>query len=296
VAVGFAGLATVSAACARTSGPQFTLTRRPIINGTVDAAHPSVVALLYQGEQFCTGTVIAPRAILSAGHCQAEMAKLPGFVASACTVYFGTTVGGGGRDVAVETAHLHPQYALRDDGAPLNDLSVWTLAEDAPAPAVAWQQTLLGAITGEQLTLVGYGVTDAAQQSGAGTRRVVTDSVTDEDDLYIYYGTGGGGTCQGDSGGPLLVNRGGVETLVGVCSFGDVSYLQGAGTRVDTHAAFIRQYAATGTGGDGCSTGDPRRASGALALVVIVLAAVRRRRSRGVSAGAPVSSFRSASR
>ncbi|HEY3355026.1 MAG TPA: trypsin-like serine protease [Polyangia bacterium] len=247
------GLVAAAALGACTMGnkdaPQFTLTRRPIINGTVDTAHPSVVALVYQGEQFCTGTVIAPRAILSAGHCLVEMAsQTPGFRAADCTIFFGTTVGGSGQELAVTTAHAHPQYGVRNDGAPINDVSVWNLAEDAPAPAMAWQQTAMGDITGETVTLVGYGVTNASSQTGNGTRRVTTNPVSSVDSMFIYYGDGHSGTCQGDSGGPAFLGSAGSEVLVGVCSFGDSTCVQeGANTRVDTYAAFIQQYAGTST-------------------------------------------------
>ncbi|HEY3355248.1 MAG TPA: trypsin-like serine protease [Polyangia bacterium] len=282
-----AAAAVVAAACAPGGAPPVSLARRPIINGSVDAAHPSVVALVFEGKQFCTGTVIAPRAILSAGHCLVEMGQTPGFLPTKTTIFFGTTVGdASGREIAVTAAHAHPQYAVRDDGAPLNDVSVWAMAEDAPAPAVAWQGTALGPITGHSLTLVGYGVTDAAQQTGNGTRRVVTDTVSDQDDTFLYYGNGASGMCQGDSGGPLFATQGGAETLVGVCSYGDVTCVAlGAGTRVDAYAPFIRQYADAAGAPAACTVGSPDQAGGARggvgwALALLLLAHARGRRRR----------------
>ncbi|HEY3355911.1 MAG TPA: trypsin-like serine protease [Polyangia bacterium] len=241
----------VAAACAPSpDGSQFTLTRRPIINGSVDQSHLSVVALTHpQTGQFCSGTVIANRAVVSAGHCVVEMQKMfqeqgATFRPSDCKVFFGTSVGSSGQSVAVSAAHAHPQYGMLSNGQPVNDVSVWLLAQDAPQPAMAWQQNPLGDISGKTVTLVGYGVTNASQQSGNGTRRTVNAVITGMDDSFIYYGNGYSGTCQGDSGGPMFLTMGGVEVLVGVTSFGDQSCVQeGANARVDAFADFITQYA-----------------------------------------------------
>jgi uncharacterized protein (TIGR03382 family) len=220
--------------------PQFTLSRRPIINGSTDSTHTSVVALVYQGQQFCTGTVIAPQWVLSAGHCLVEMANEVGSnFATQSQVYFGTTVGGGGTSIRVTEAHAHPSYYTRNDGAPMNDVSVWKLASAAPVAAMPWQQTSLSDPSGQTVQLVGYGVTNANQQTGSGTRREVDAQISQVDSTFIYYGNGYSGTCQGDSGGPMFLNG----VVIGVCSFGDSSCVQeGANTRVDTFAAFIKQY------------------------------------------------------
>jgi uncharacterized protein (TIGR03382 family) len=241
VIVGLLTLASLGLACAATRDqPQFTLSRRPIINGATDTTHTSVVALVYQGEQFCTGTVIAPRWVLSAGHCLVEMASEVGSgFATQSKIFFGTTVGGSGQSIAVTEAHAHPSYYTANDGAPMNDVSVWKLASDAPVTAMPWQQTSLGNPSGKTVQLVGYGVTNANQQTGNGTRREVDGQITQMDSTFIYYGNGYSGTCQGDSGGPMFLNG----VVIGVCSFGDQSCVQeGANTRVDVFADFITQY------------------------------------------------------
>jgi V8-like Glu-specific endopeptidase len=237
--------AAAAASCAR-DGAQFTLTRRPIINGQVDTTHQSVVALVYTSygttEQFCSGTVIAPRWVLTAGHCYKESGLPP----NQTKIFFGQTVGSGGTSIAVANAYVHPSYYLANNGAPVNDVAVVELTQDAPVPAMAWQSTALGSLVGQTVTLVGYGVTDAASQTGNGTRRTVDATITDQDSMYIYYGGGYSGTCQGDSGGPMF-SHGGVETVVGVTSFGDQTCVQlGANTRVDVFADFIRQYVGSG--------------------------------------------------
>jgi V8-like Glu-specific endopeptidase len=242
--LGLVAIAVLGAACS-TELQGTTLNRRPIINGTVDTTDTSVVALVYQGQQFCTGTVIAPRWILSAGHCLVEMAGEVGQgFETQSKIFFGTTVGGSGQSIAVTEAHAHPQYYTRSDGAPMYDVSVWKMASDAPVAAMPWQQTTLANPTGDTVRLVGYGVTNAQSQSGNGTRRQVENQVTDMDNMFVYYGNGSSGTCQGDSGGPMFLDG----VVIGVCSFGDSTCVQeGANTRVDIFADFIQQYVGTST-------------------------------------------------
>jgi V8-like Glu-specific endopeptidase len=210
-----------------------------IINGTADTTDVAVVALVYQGEQFCTGTLIAPRTVVSAGHCLKET----GFTASQISVFFGNAVGGAGTSAKVSKWTANPNYYVQSDGAPINDVSVLVLASDAPVAPMAWQSTALGNIVGQSVKMVGYGVTNANQQTGNGTRRQVNETITDQDNTFIYYGGGKSGTCQGDSGGPTFLDVNGTPTVIAVTSYGDQSCVQlGANTRVDTYASFIKQF------------------------------------------------------
>jgi V8-like Glu-specific endopeptidase len=239
------------AACAGPPAPGFTLARRPIIGGSADTTHAAVVAIVVGGpgmggyQQFCTGTVIAPRAVLSAGHCIAESGYLP----SDIRIYFGDIVTTAGQAIQVTAAYVHPDYVLGADGIPLNDVSVLMMAEDAPVTPMQWQRQTLPDLTGQPVLLVGYGVTDAAAQNGNGTRRAVEQTVTSQDAMFVYYHGHNDGTCQGDSGGPMIVTTSGIETVVAVTSYGDQTCVaSGANTRVDAYVDFITQYAGTGPG------------------------------------------------
>jgi MYXO-CTERM domain-containing protein len=222
--------------------PGTALSRQPIIGGVVDTAHPEVVALtVFGGSEFCSGTVIAPRAVLTAAHCIA----LTGYPAASILVFFGTTVGGEGTLMRATDAVFHPDFAETDTDI-YNDVAVVMLEQDAPVKPAAWQRTPLEDISGQTVTFVGYGVTDGRTQTGSGTRLTV-DGVVDsinEDPGYVEFAASGTGTCQGDSGGPTFLDRGGVPTVVAVTSIGEVGCLGwGANTRVDLHADWIAPLA-----------------------------------------------------
>jgi len=231
------------------------MTGAPIINGAVDTTDVAVVALTYQGTQFCTGTVIASRTVLTAGHCLRET----GYPVTQIRVFFGTTVGSSGTSIGVVAGDAYPSYYVRSDGAPIHDVAYLTLAQDAPVAPMAWQQSALPSLVGQTLQMVGYGVTNAYYQSGSGTRRTVDLKITGQDSTFLYYGPDTKGTCQGDSGGPTFAMINGVKTLVAVTSYGDSTCVQeGANTRVDAYASFIASHltgtTATGGGTSGGTT------------------------------------------
>lgn len=239
--------------------------RLEIVGGTPTDTDPAVVQLISEGEagasSLCSGTLIAPRVVLTAAHC-VDHATAP----SRQVVHFGTTVRGEdpgfiGRREVVEHTFYDP-WSLSS-----NDIALLLLDEDAPvAPVPIDRLGLSEADLGSPLRLVGWGDT-IGDAGDAGTKRTVMSSLTGfYNEWVMSYGSAEGNTCQGDSGGPILMERNGYEIVVGVTSWG-IEGCEGTSgaTRVAAYADWIDEWliangqplppALPGTraAGDGCS-------------------------------------------
>ena len=191
--------------------------RRAIINGVPTKDYPDCVAVGSDTQWCCSGTLIAPNVVVTAGHCDA----------GGCTrrVLIGPSVDEpGARVAAVQSAHCHPDY--RPPTVNTSDLCVLILAEDVDVPPrpMARADMLTGAIS---VRLAGYGRTDTAGTAGYGVRRMVevplaAESASFGADPAIEFVAGAPfldrDSCNGDSGGPAYVRSGRKEYLVGATS------------------------------------------------------------------------------
>lgn len=196
-----------------------------ILGGTsaLPADHPgwSAVALVGDkpasdgsGPSLCSGTLVAPNLVVTAGHCVQ--------LGAAGAVVFG-------RDVA------HPEKVLRVVERRSYSRELWDFPNfdiawvrfEGEAPASARVARVLPAFAalrgGTPATLVGYGRTDDPDAFGVrqGTRLAVTTSVRELLDdsrwrsLIVMGPTYRRGACQGDSGGPAFVKVGNDWLLAG---------------------------------------------------------------------------------
>jgi len=203
-----------------------------IVNGQETSDYPATGLMLHDGQGSCTGTLVAPRTVLTAGHCveQADPSSL--------SFGFGAAEDQLEQVVQVVSAVQHPNW---DSQQLANDVAVLTLAEDAPVQRVSMNPKMDSSWVGKTVTLVGFGVTDGPSQTGFGTKRMVDVTIDQVDATSLHYTTEQGKTaCNGDSGGPAFVEENGNLLVVGVTSYGDEKCQEfGVYTRVDAYLDFI---------------------------------------------------------
>ena len=203
-----------------------------VIGGTVlDALGPVVALATDDGagdEVFCSGVVVGPAHVLTAGHCAryAEELVAAGAVAS---VLWGSEVRGW---AAVD---VHPEASDLDHD---HDLAVITLDDDAPtAPAALASGP---PAVGDEVTLYGFG---ASSEGGtdAGTLRGTHLEVLEVDERVFLSFAPGTNVCSGDSGGPAVATVEDGWWVVGIDTFVDPTCLGGTAgsTRVDVHLDWL---------------------------------------------------------
>ena len=266
----------------------------PVVGGTTvpEGAWPDAVAVLAQSAA-CTGTLIAPDVVLTAGHC-IEVAPVEVIVAA--TDY----AQPGGEVIRVKSATAYPNW--RDT----YDVGVLVLerASATPPRAIASACTAEQLVTGAKVRVVGFGLTT---QAGTGDNTklhqaqltVVDPTCTTEAACasavapHGEFVAGGGGkdACFGDSGGPIYLG----DALIGVVSRGMAVAGKPCGgggiyVRADAVAGWIERVTkrkltrascdkadgeTPADGGTGCSAG---AGTAAAPFALLGLALVRRRR------------------
>ena len=231
-----------------------------IVGGEPDGdRHPYVGLIGFfdaDGNQahICSGTLVSPRVVVTAGHCT--------FETSGAVVWFDSQALAGPPTSGGMTV-THPDFNPVLSTPTTGDLGVVLLARPVVLPAYGSLPAagLLDAYASKKgkqdldVTLVGYGlqsvkpaVFTAERMLGRAQIRNVNNALVRGYGLQTSNsrgnGTGGGGTCSGDSGGPIL--QGDSDVVLAVNSFGknqncvgnDYSY------RVDTPTAraFLSQF------------------------------------------------------
>ena len=167
----------------------------------------TVGAFLSGSAVTCTGTVIAPRVVLSAAHCSV--------VGRGTRFVLGPDAALPIASATVLAVARHPGFRAGSSGSDYllayldRDLPVLPLGVGGP-PSV-----------GEVVQTVGYGRT-AAATSGNTTRLWLSEQVREVGpDTFAVFSSGQHGMCMGDSGGPVLRMEADQPVVVGILSWGD---------------------------------------------------------------------------
>jgi secreted trypsin-like serine protease len=211
------------------------------------ADFPYSAVVLKDGRLHCSGVVVSPTRVLTAGHCVKP-------AASRLAVLTGSDRArpGSGQVLGVATAVRHPAYdEVRKARIIYNDIAVIALAAPTSAPAIALPAPAQDAgltAPGSTLTLAAYGERNPTLLQRArigrlasgelavrsGCERIVkgfaaTTMICAQGDRI---GTAGSGRkrlavhrsgCFGDSGGPLVGQTATGPAVLGVTSFGKPS-------------------------------------------------------------------------
>jgi trypsin len=195
----------------------------PVIGGenAPSGRWPDVAAVLFGGQQGCTGTLVAPTIVLTAGHCND---------ASLNSVLIGTASlarPGDGETIVVKQRLEFPSSQSTED---LTVLVLDRASKFTPRKmATGWAR--FDIVNGASVEIVGYGAVDANATQFKNELQQATTSITDATCTQEpgcnasvvpggELGAGGMGvdTCPGDSGGPLYLTTDYGDFLAGVTS------------------------------------------------------------------------------
>jgi secreted trypsin-like serine protease len=197
--------------------------------------YPSVAEITF-GPFLCTGTLITPDWVLSAGHCAsvtgAAVASPASWPPQLINVRIGGVTQSDGEQRTASRVVVHPNYVATSG----YDISLIQLSQSSTmAPtqvAGAGERSLWTAGTLE--TIVGWGATEEGGDTPDTLQEARVPITTDAYCAGAYsdfdpatmvcagFPQGGVDTCQGDSGGPMFGRTSaGALRVVGTTSFGE---------------------------------------------------------------------------
>ena len=202
------------------------VTEASIVGGTVGGDR--AVVWIYNAAEggLCSGTLIAPRVVLTAKHCVQPPAASEPSPPSQFYVGLGDYAGRG-TTLRVQSVRTTPgvwnENATRGLSGALigRDIAVMVLVSGvSDVEPIPVRRALPRELVGDPFTATGFG---QIPSGSSGTKYTVMSEVVSVSGDLIYVGSV---TCQGDSGGPMITAD---REVAGVVSFGNGSCGSGFG-------------------------------------------------------------------